>query len=279
MTTTLRPTGPLQQADDGGKSRSYEVCVNSRPVGAIELATDPGFGHRAGIIQALRVDEPDRGRGRGTVAVLAAEEVLRGWGCGQVLASVPPDAVPALRLLESLGYTERSRNMDKAVPARPPRLPAEVEGRPMNDAEYEAWEARALDEYARNWTARGVPPEQARGKAEVSHRENLPEGLATPGVSLSVLVHAGTTVGHVWVAPREVRPGEWGSWVYDVAVAEDQRGKGYGRALMLLAERAALETGDSLLGLHVFANNTPAVRLYESLQYVTTRRNFFKQLL
>ncbi|MFD7224434.1 GNAT family N-acetyltransferase [Streptomyces sp. NPDC059892] len=279
MTTTLRPTGPLQQADDGGKSRSYEVCVNSRPVGAIELATDPGFGHRAGIIQALRVDEPDRGRGRGTVAVLAAEEVLRGWGCGQVLASVPPDAVPALRLLESLGYTERSRNMDKAVPARPPRLPAEVEGRPMNDAEYEAWEARALDEYARNWTARGVPPEQARGKAEASHRENLPEGLATPGVSLSVLVHAGTTVGHVWVAPREVRPGEWGSWVYDVAVAEDQRGKGYGRALMLLAERAALETGDSLLGLHVFANNTPAVRLYESLQYVTTRRNFFKQLL
>ncbi|MFE4914077.1 GNAT family N-acetyltransferase [Streptomyces sp. NPDC056652] len=279
MTTTLRPTGPLQQADDGGKSRSYEVCVNSRPVGAIELATDPGFGHTAGIIQALRVDEPDRGRGRGTVAVLAAEEVLRGWGCGQVLASVPPDAVPALRLLESLGYTERSRNMDKAVPARPPRLPAEVEGRPMNDAEYEAWEARALDEYARNWTARGVPPEQARGKAEASHRENLPEGLATPGVSLSVLVHAGTTVGHVWVAPREVRPGEWGSWVYDVAVAEDQRGKGYGRALMLLAERAALETGDSLLGLHVFANNTPAVRLYESLQYVTTRRNFFKQLL
>ncbi|MEV6420285.1 GNAT family N-acetyltransferase [Streptomyces sp. NPDC051662] len=279
MTTTLRPTGPLQQADDGEKSRSYEVCVNSRRVGTIELGTDPGFGHTAGIIQALGIDEPDRRRGRGTVAALAAEEVLRGWGCGQVLASVPPDAVPALRMLESLGYTERSRNMDKAVPPRAPELPADVEGRPMNDTEYAVWEARALDEYARNWMARGVPSEQARAKAETSHRENLPEGLATPGVSISVLVHAGTVVGHVWVAPREVRPGEWGSWVYDVAVSEDQRGKGYGRALMLLAERAALEAGDSLLGLHVFANNTPAIRLYESLQYATTHRNFFKQLL
>ncbi|MER8067846.1 GNAT family N-acetyltransferase [Streptomyces sp. NPDC094034] len=279
MTTTLRPTGPLQHADDGGKSRSYEVCVNSRRVGTIELGTDAGFGHTAGTIQALSIDEPDRRRGRGTVAALAAEEVLRGWGCGQVLASVPPDATPALRMLESLGYVERSRNMDKAVPSRAPDLPADVEARAMNDAEFAVWEAGTLDAYARNWMARGVTPEQARAKAEASHRENLPERLATPGVSISVLVHAGTVVGHVWVGPREVRPGEWGSWVYDVAVSEDQRGKGYGRALMLLAERAALETGDSLLGLHVFANNTPAIRLYESLHYATTNLNFFKQLL
>ncbi|MFJ9029919.1 GNAT family N-acetyltransferase [Streptomyces sp. NPDC102274] len=279
MTTTLRPTGPLQQAGDGGKSRSYEVCVNSRRVGTIELGTHPGFGHKAGIIKALRIDEPDRRRGRGTVAALAAEEVLRGWGCGQVLASAPPDAVPALHMLESLGYTERSRNMAKPVPPRAPELPADVESRPMNDAEYEIWEAQASDDYARDWMARGVPPEQARAKAEASHREILPEGLATPGVSISVLVHAGTVVGHVWIAPSEVRPGERGSWVFDVAVTEDQRGKGYGRALMLLAERTALETGHSLLGLHVFANNTPAVRLYESLQYATTNRNFFKQLL
>lgn len=279
MTTTLRPTGPLQQADDGEKSRSYEVCVNSRSVGTIELGTHPGFGHTAGTIRALRIDEPDRRRGRATVAALAAEEVLRGWGCGQVVVSVPPDAVPALRMLESLGYTERSRNMDKELPPRPPALPADVAGRPMTDAEYKVWQARAVDDYARSWMARGVPQEQARAKAEANHREILPDGPATPGVSISVLVHEGTVVGHIWVAPSEVRPGEWGSWVFDVAVPEDQRGKGYGRALMLLAERAALETGNSLLGLHVFANNTPAVRLYESLQYETTRRNFFKQLL
>ncbi|MFE4825575.1 GNAT family N-acetyltransferase [Streptomyces sp. NPDC056672] len=279
MTTTLRPTGPLRQTDDGGKSRSYEVCVNSRPVGTIEIATDPGFGHTAGTVRALRIDEPDRRRGRATVAALAAEEVLRGWGCGQVTASVPADAVAALRMLESLGYVERSRNMDKELPPEPPALPRDVAGRPMNEPEYQAWEALAVENYARNWIDRGTPPEQARAKAEASHRELLPDGLATPGAALHVLVHDGSIVGHVWVAPREVRPGRPGSYVYDVAVTEGLRGKGYGRALMLHAEGIALEAGSELLGLHVFAGNTPAIRLYESLGYEATHHNFFKPLL
>ncbi|MDX3852647.1 GNAT family N-acetyltransferase [Streptomyces sp. AK02-01A] len=279
MTTTLRPTGPLQHTDDGGRSRAYEVCVNSRPVGTIEIRTDPGFGHRAGVVGSLRIDGPDRRRGRGTVAALAAEEVLRGWGCDQVLASVPADAAPALGLLESLGYTERSRNMLKDLPREPPALPAGLVGRPMNDAEYQSWLAQAVDGYAQNWIDRGVPPEQARAKSEASHREFLREGLSTSGVSMSVLLHEGSVVGHVWVARREVRPGEWGSYVFDVAVTEGLRGKGFGRALMQLAEGVALGSGSTLLGLHVFASNTPAVRLYESLGYVTTNRNFYKQLV
>ncbi|MFD5030494.1 GNAT family N-acetyltransferase [Streptomyces sp. NPDC058405] len=279
MTTTLRPTGPLQQAADGGKSRSYEVCVNSRSVGTIEISTSPGFGHAAGVVRSLRIDEPDRRRGRGTVAVLAAEEVLRGWGCGQVLASVPPEAAPALGMLASLGYTERSRNMLKELPDKPPALPADVEGRPMNEAEYQDWLARSVDGYAQSWIDRGAPPREARAKSVTTHRETLPEGLATPGVSLNVLVHEGNVVGHLWVGRREVRPGEEGAYVYDIAVTEDQRGKGYGRALMRLAERVARESGMTLLGLHVFADNIPAVRLYESLQYVTTDRNFYKQLV
>jgi RimJ/RimL family protein N-acetyltransferase len=48
---------------------------------------------------------------------------------------------------------------------------------------------------------------------------------------------------------------------------------------MLLAERVALDFGTTRLGLHVFAGNTPAIRLYESLGYVTTHRNFYKTLL
>ncbi|MEV7423053.1 GNAT family N-acetyltransferase [Streptomyces sp. NPDC091212] len=279
MTTTLRPTGPLQQTADGGKSRSYEVCVNGRPVGALDITTDAAFGHRAGILQGLRVEEPDRRRGRATVAVLAAEEVLRDWGCDQVLASVEPGATAALRLLDSLGHTERSRNMEKELGPEPPVLPAGVEGRPMSGAEYEHWLVDAVDTFAHVWIDRGTPPEAARAKSERSHRENLPDGLATPGVTFSVLVHEGSVVGHVWVSRHEVRPGRWASYVYDVAVTEEMRGRGFGRALMLLAERVAHASGSTLLGLHVFTDNTPAVRLYESLQYATVRRNFFKRLL
>lgn len=80
MTTTLRPTGPIQQGADGARTRAYDVCDNGRPVGAVEIGTDPGFGATAGVLRSLRIDEPNRRRGRGTIAALAAEEVLRGWG-------------------------------------------------------------------------------------------------------------------------------------------------------------------------------------------------------
>ncbi|MFJ2649403.1 GNAT family N-acetyltransferase [Streptomyces sp. NPDC087420] len=290
MTTTLRPTEPLQQTDDGARSRTYEVCVNSRPVGTIALGTDPGFGPAVGVIQALRIDGSDRRRGRGTVAALAAEEVLRGWGCREVLASVEipgqaehtgqaGDAAPALRLATALGYTERSSNMVKPLPSLPPELPDGTVGRPLQDSEYDAWWAAASTRYAQAWIDRGASPELARAKAETSRTEVLPDGLATPGVSLDALVHAGQVVGTLWVSRREETPDEPGAYVYDVVVGEDQRGKGYGRALMLLAERVALGFGATRLGLHVFAGNTPAIRLYESLGYVTTHRNFHKALL
>jgi ribosomal protein S18 acetylase RimI-like enzyme len=278
MTTTLRPAGPLQNAGDGTTSRSYEVCVNSRPVGSVELGTEAAFGPTSGVIRSLRIDEKDRRRGRATVAALAAEEVLRGWGCTQVQASVPADAAPALRMAAALGYTEVSRNMCKELPQRPPALPAGVEARPMTEGEYEDWLLHAVGSYAQNWIDRGMSPGQARARSETGHREALPEGLATPGASMNVLVHEGSVVGRLWVGRREIRPGRTASYVYEVEVMESRRGKGFGRALMLLAERIALESGTPLLALHVFADNTPAVRLYASLGYATTHHNFFKQL-
>ncbi|WP_328945610.1 GNAT family N-acetyltransferase [Streptomyces sp. NBC_00250] len=278
MTTTLRPAEPLQQTPDGGRSRTYDVCVNSRRVGSVHLSTDPGFGAASGAIGRLRVDAPDRGRGRGTVAALASEEVLRGWGCAEVQISVPADAEAALRMARSLGYTERSRNMVKELSDEPPVLPEGVEVRPMTETEYVAWVARAKQGFAQSWIDRGVPEEQARAKAESSHAKYLPEGLATPGTAIHVVVRDGRPAGFLWTGRIELEPGQWAAFVYDIEVGEENRGRGYGRALMLLAERVARETGETLLGLHVFAGNTPAIRLYESLGYRTTYVNSAKEL-
>lgn len=128
MTTTLRPDGPELRAADGGRSRAYTVCVNSRPVGGVELRVDPKLGPSVGRIEALAVQEPDRRRGRGAVAALAAEEVLRLWGCARVEASVPAEAEYALRLAVSLGYLERNRHMLKDLDSRP--APAAAGQRP-----------------------------------------------------------------------------------------------------------------------------------------------------
>ncbi|MFF8609230.1 GNAT family N-acetyltransferase [Streptomyces sp. NPDC015346] len=279
MTTTLRPAGPLQQTPDGDRSRTYDVCVNSRRVGSVRLATAPGFGAASGVIEALGIDEKDRRRGRGTVAALAAEEVLRGWGCRQVQISVPAGAEPALRMAAALGYTERGRNMVKELPPEPPALPPRLRIRPMEEAEFVLWQEKAKADFAQSWIDRGVPADQARAKAEGSHSELLPQGLASPGTAIHVALRDGRTVGHLWTGRREFGPGREGTYVYEIQVAEAHRGQGYGRALMLLAERVALDAGDRLLGLHVFTDNTPAIRLYESLGYRTTFVNSYKPLL
>ncbi|WP_329127608.1 GNAT family N-acetyltransferase [Streptomyces sp. NBC_01465] len=276
MTTTLRPTGPLQQGADGTKSRQYEVCVNSRPVGAVKLSTDGDFGPTWARISGLRISEPDRRRGRGTVAALAAEEVLRGWGCGQVRITVPDRAEAALRMAAALGYTERNRAMLKQLPEQPPALPEGTEVRGMTEDEFLAWKVEDLVSYAQTWMDRGVAEPQARAKAEADHRRFLPDGLATAGVSIKVLVSEGEAVGHVWSGAS---PDRTGHFVYDVVVDEQHRGRGHGRTLMLIAEHEALAAGTNRLGLNVFAGNTPAIRLYESLGYETASRHLTKQLL
>ncbi|MCJ1679537.1 GNAT family N-acetyltransferase [Streptomyces sp. APSN-46.1] len=273
MTTTLRPSAPLQQSTNGGRSRPYEVRVNSRRVGALLITADTPFGPTVGEIRDLAIDEPDRRRGRATVAALAAEEVLRGWGCRRVRVSVPAGSAGGLRMAEALGYTEYSRNLAKELPAEPPALSEGVLGRPMTQAEYEVWDAAARAEYAEVWIGRGMSPEAAHAKSAADHDSNLPRGLATPGVTLAVLEAAGAPVGTLWVAPL----GE-GAYVFDVDVAAEYRGRGYGRDLMRLAERTALADGHRTLALQVFADNTPALRLYDSLGYRPTRINYAKAL-
>ncbi|MDN5384001.1 GNAT family N-acetyltransferase [Streptomyces sp. LB8] len=275
MTTTLRPSEPLQQHADGTRSRRYRVCVNGRPVGAVHLSTHPVLGPAVARILDLSVDGPDRGRGRGTVAALAAEEVVRGWGCKQIEAVVPAEAAAALRLITALGYVERSRGMEKQLGTTAPGLPAGSRGRPMTEAEYEAWIARSRTTHVQSRIDRGVPADRARALAEKDYARLLPQGPATPDMLLSVLEHEGTPVGTLWVATAADR----GAYVYDVEVDERFRGRGHGRSLMLLAEAQAMAAGRHVLGLNVFAGNTPAERLYESLGYRPVLHGFYKELI
>ncbi|MEV5980520.1 GNAT family N-acetyltransferase [Streptomyces sp. NPDC052114] len=274
MTTTLRPTGPLQQGADGAKSRTYDVCVNSRPVGSIALATHDVFGPEVCRVTDLRIAEPDRGRGRGTVAALAAEEVARGWGCARIEATVPADATAALRLATALGYVERNRTMAKPLSDEVPALPDGVAWRPMTEDEYVSWLAEKVEAYTLDWVERGVPEAEARAKSESDHARLLPQGLATPDTWLSVLTSGGTRVGTLWVALQ----GESG-FVYRVEVSEEHRGHGHGRSLMGLAEELTRAAGRHRIGLNVFAGNVPAHRLYESLGYEPDAYYLYKPLL
>lgn len=154
----------------------------------------------------------------------------------------------------------------------------EIRVRPMTPAEYAEWQERSLAEYAVEVAeARGIPVADARRIADESHAKYLPEGRSTAGVHIVIGEDAaGARVGILWVGPNPNGVGP--AWVYDIEVAEGRRGEGWGRALMLEAERLAREDGHAEIGLNVFGSNAVARRLYESLGYQTSSIQMRKPL-
>ncbi|GGO82544.1 GNAT family N-acetyltransferase [Wenjunlia tyrosinilytica] len=280
MTTTLRPKEPEERGPDAARRRRYAVCVNSREAGEVVVGAKRSLGALVGEVGELRIDEADRRRGRGTVAALAAEEVLRQWGCERVEIKVPGGAEPALRLASALGYTEMARHMAKRLGRAPQHLPLPdgMTVRPMGDDEYPAWLEEQKAGYIRDWVEAGLSPERARAKAEQGYRDLLADGPRTPGTVLRVLSGDGARVGVVWVGLRgPLRPEQ--AWVYDVEVGPGFRGRGHGRTLMRIAEAECAAAAVAELGLNVFAANAPAKRLYESLGFTITDHYLAKPLL
>ncbi|MEU1507753.1 GNAT family N-acetyltransferase [Kitasatospora sp. NPDC005748] len=278
MTTTLRPEGPESPAA-GGRTRRWQICANGRPVGALRTTAIRRGNQLWGEISELEVHE-GRGRGRGTFGALAAEEVLRGWGCTRVDADVPEAAPAARGLAVALGYTERMRNMAKRL-AAPPALPAGVAARRIDAEAFPGWLADAKEGYLADLVSSGLGAEQARAKSDADHQSLLPQGADSPGVALRRLYgDAPDPLGSLWLAlrVRDLPDGAPLAWVMVVEVAEAHRGAGHGRSLMLLAERECLAAGVRDLGLNVFTGNAVAIRLYESLGYRVTNRVYGKPL-
>lgn len=118
-------------------------------------------------------------------------------------------------------------------------------------------------------------------KSEEEYREELLEfvnGKEKTGIFI-VESDAGEYAGLLWVSSRE--GGEpWDfeenpAWIYDIRVHPEYRRQGLGRKLLLQAEGWAKKEGFSRIGLHVFAFNQDAIRLYYSVGY--TMKNCYLQ--
>lgn len=280
MTTTLRPECPEEPLPGGGRSRRWQICVNGRPVGQLRTTAVPHGDQRWGELSELHVIPQARRRGRATVGVLAAEEVLRDWGCARVDVTVPAEADPALRLARLLGYTERMRNLAKRL-ALTPALPPELTVRPLAESEYDAWLSHVRAGYLAALRSSGLTEQQARQKCDADNQHVLPQRQATPGAVLRQLCAPdGTVLGGLWVTLRQrtLPGGRPLAWVMAVDVPEEHRGQGHGRLLMRLAEHECLAAGVRDLGLNVFTGNQVAIGLYTSFGYRVTHRVLGKPL-
>ena len=155
---------------------------------------------------------------------------------------------------------------------------AGVSLRPMRPDEFPAFLEASKRSYAEGIATQGDRTvEFARQKSEEDHVTVLPNGLETPGHAIFVVEAGGERVGVLWLADKELG-GRRVYFVYDVEIDSAHRGKGYGRAAMLLAEDEARRRGLSRIELNVFGGNDVARGLYRSLGYVETSAQMAKDL-
>ncbi|MBB5873740.1 ribosomal protein S18 acetylase RimI-like enzyme [Allocatelliglobosispora scoriae] len=251
----------LQQLSSASE-RAIECLVDERgtAVGVVVM-TMPGRADGNAYLLDIWVEPEHRRRGHGRAALAWAGSWAVKHG-GRPAFGIDPSDPAQVALLGD--FPVRARQMVKAV-AEPIELPPGVVGRPMTDAEFTGWRAEQVEAYAVEKAEAGLGTiEESRAQSAAEFDELLPGGVATAGHALRCVEVGGEVVGTVWIghgyAPEM-------SWVYGVEVAEAHRGRGYGRAAMLLGEQTTLEGGNSWLGLNVFGPNERALSLYRSLSY------------
>ena len=155
----------------------------------------------------------------------------------------------------------------------------EISVRPRTDAEFAALRPRMVREYAADRVRAGDwDPADAERLAAESHDQLLGAGVRTPGMLLLVAeAPGGDPVGHLWLA-LERAPGTAGAWIYDIEIAPERRGQGFGRALLHAAEVEAARHGAASIGLNVFGTNDVARRLYQSAGYRVATMQMNKEL-
>jgi ribosomal protein S18 acetylase RimI-like enzyme len=138
----------------------------------------------------------------------------------------------------------------------------------------EHWQERFAGNIA---PARGLSRDEAVVQARKDFADLLPDGVRTENQLLFIAEADGERVGALWLSTRSP-DGAAAAWIHEIEVDESQRGKGYGRAIMLLAEQECARRGIDAIRLNVFGWNTTARTLYESLGYEVLFQKMGKRL-
>lgn len=148
----------------------------------------------------------------------------------------------------------------------------------MTQPEFDMFFERLVPDYAADNVRAGYWNEaEALEKSRQQTMSLLPQGLQTKDHYFYTLSDGNQAVGLVWLRVELDRPVKSG-FIFDVQVREEFRGKGYGKQIMLLVEERARELGIKKMGLHVFAYNDVARKLYEGIGYEVSSLNMIKKL-
>lgn len=150
---------------------------------------------------------------------------------------------------------------------------------PMTKNEFEIYLETAIPDYAAVKVSAGDwSEEEALERSHKSYHGLLPQGVQTEHNYLFCIQieESDEKIGMVWMKHEAPRTH---GFIFDISLDEAQRGKGYGKQAMLALEEKARDLGLETIGLHVFAYNTAAMKLYKGLGYEVTSQNMTKRLI
>lgn len=116
-------------------------------------------------------------------------------------------------------------------------------------------------------------------RARAQFRKLLPQGVTTAGHHLHEILDSpgGKTVGGLWFEISQT-PGPRSAYLYDLHIDQDFRRSHHAKAALELVESRCRELGAATLELQIFAHNTIAHALYNSLGFSVTSFNLVKRL-
>jgi len=149
--------------------------------------------------------------------------------------------------------------------------------REMDAGEFDAFMAASLADFVADLSrATRLTVDQAAERAHSMLADMLPEGRVTPGHAFLSIVDEGHVVGRLWLGPHRDRADA--AYIYDIAVDEEFRGRGFGRAALEQADDWARMAGYAAIGLNVFGFDADAQRLYSSAGYRVVSTEMLKTL-
>jgi RimJ/RimL family protein N-acetyltransferase len=142
----------------------------------------------------------------------------------------------------------------------------------VSDADFRRWEEESIADYALERVKAGND-DASSDRPREEFRSLLPQGKATRNNYIYSVVDEKDNdrkVGIIWYAVDSQQFPKDTLYIYDIVIEERFRGKGHGKAALLLLEDMARALEKRRISLHVFAHNERARRLYEELGYKPT---------
>jgi len=252
----------LSLLDTGESCGIFALESGGDVVGMLAVVLTQQDGQPGAIVSDIWIAPGQRRRGFGTAALRLAEH----WAADRQARSVWMLTNPADRVHTAFfrGYPLRAHQMIKRI-SGPGPLADGLKGRPMTADEFADWRAESVAGFAADLADSGtLSAADAATSAAAQFDTLVPAGLETEAHTFLCLCADGEVVATNWLA-HHFNPGV--SWVYAVETHEGHRGKGYGRAAMVIGEQATLEAGDTHLALNVFGHNAIAISMYEAMGY------------